>query len=67
MNIANLDQELMKSVLKESVKESLFENRAFFEDIFAEILHDVALTEAIEQGRQTPVVDYEDVRTILEG
>lgn len=67
MDFANVDQEMIKAVFKESVKESLLENRTFFEDVFAEILHDVAMTEAIEQGRQTPVVGYDDVCALLKG
>jgi len=43
------------------VAESLREQRDLLHDVFTEVLEDIALAEAIREGRQTGFVDREEV------
>jgi hypothetical protein len=43
----------LKEALKEALVESLDEERAWWREVFAEVLEDFALAEAIRQGRKT--------------
>lgn len=61
-----LNQETIKQLFKESLTEALHENRALFEEVFAEVLEDIVLSEAIHQGRKTERVDRNTVFKTLE-
>ena len=43
----------MKQVLKEALAETPHEQRELLHEVFAEVLEDVALAEAIREGQQT--------------
>ena len=66
MNPISTDHESMKKIIKESLTETLYENRELFQEIFTEIFEDIALGEAIEQGRQTKAVTREEIFKTLE-
>jgi len=56
-----MTQELLKQAVKDAVAESLREHRDLLHDVFTEVLEDIALAEAIREGRQTGFVDREEV------
>ncbi len=60
------NQETLKQVLKEAIVETLREQREFLHEVFAEVLEDFALAEAIRQGRETKVVERDEVLQILQ-
>jgi DNA gyrase/topoisomerase IV subunit B len=66
MREMELDQQTIKRLFKESITEALYENKGFFEEILSEILEDLALSEAIRQGRETEMADRETVFRTLE-
>lgn len=61
------DNEAMKQALKEALAETLHEQRGLLHEVFAEVLEDFALAEAIREGRQTERVDRAEVFDALEG
>ena len=59
------DADALKQALKEALAETLHEQRDFLHDIFAEVLEDLALAEAIREGRQTEEVSRDEVFSVL--
>jgi hypothetical protein len=59
------NQETLKQAMKEAIAETLHEEREFLHEVFAEVLEDFALAEAIREGRQTKVVERDEVLQIL--
>lgn len=59
--------EAMKQALKEALTEILHEQRELLHEVFAEVLEDFALAEAIREGQQTERIDRNGVFDILEG
>ena len=55
------NEESLKQAVKESLTGTLYEQREFLGDLFAEVLEDFALAEAICQGRETNLVDGDEV------
>ncbi len=53
--IANLTSDDLKQIIKESVKETLSEKK--LKDIFYEVIEDIALSKAIDEGMQTESID----------
>ena len=60
------NQETLKQVLKEAISETLYEQRELLHDIFAEVLEDFAMAEAIREGRESKVVERDEVLQILQ-
>ncbi len=60
------NEESLKKALKEALSETLIEQRQFLHDVFAEVLQDFALAEAIREGRETRLVERDDVLQILQ-
>jgi hypothetical protein len=67
MATTHLDQAALKQALKEALAETLHEQRALFHEIFAEVLEDFALAEAIREGQQTKSASREEVFLLLRG
>ena len=61
-----LDEKVIKQAFKEALTEALQEQRELFHDIFAEVLEDFALVEAIREGRETELVSREEINSLLE-
>lgn len=61
------NNETMKQALKEALTETLHEQRGLLHEVFAEVLEDFALAEAIREGRQTERVERNEVFDVLEG
>ena len=62
-----LDNDAFKQLLKEALAEVLEEKRALLHEVFAEVLEDLALAEAIREGQETEIVSRDDVFDVLEG
>jgi hypothetical protein len=52
--------------MKQALKETLHEQRGLLHEVFAEVLEDFALAEAIREGRQTERVERDEVFDVLE-
>lgn len=57
----------LKKVLKEALTETLHEQRELLQDIFAEVLDEITLAEAIREGQKTHRATREEVFQILQG
>jgi hypothetical protein len=64
---ADPKNEELKQALKEALTETLHEQRELLHEVFAEVLEDFALAEAIREGRQTERVGRDEVFDILDG
>jgi hypothetical protein len=60
------DSEALKRALKEALAETLREQRGLLREVFAEVLEDFALAEAIRDGQQTEKVNRSEVFDVLE-
>lgn len=61
------DKEAIKQLLKEALAETLEERRDLLHDVFVEVLEDVAMGEAIREGRHSELVTRDQVFRILQG
>jgi hypothetical protein len=61
----NSDDRNLKLAVKEAVAEALNDHRELLHEIFAEVLEDFALAEAIREGQQTPQASRAEVFRIL--
>lgn len=66
MNLAT-DKETMKQLLKEALTETLDERRDLLHEIFAEVLEDFGLAEAIREGQRSELTTRDEVFGIFEG
>jgi hypothetical protein len=57
----------LKKTIKEAFAESLHENRELFQELIKEVLEDIALARAMEEGRKTKLVPREKVMELLRG
>lgn len=57
----------LKQAVKEALAEALGEQRDLLREVFAEVLEDFGLIEAIEEGRRTPRIDRARVFDVLSG
>ena len=64
---ADPKNEELKQALKEAITETLHEQREWLHEVFAEVLEDFALAEAIREGRQMERVGREEIFDILDG
>ena len=62
-----IPHETLKQAMKDALAETLSEQRDLFREVFIEALEDLALIEAVEEGRQTEKVDRAEVFAVLEG
>jgi len=62
-----LDERQIKELLKEAVLELFQERKDLLYDLFAEVIEDFALTEAIREGESTDSVSRAEVFQTLEG
>jgi len=60
------DKDALKQALKEALTETLHEQRELLHEIFAEVVEDVGLTEAVREGQQTSFAERKEVFDILE-
>ena len=67
MTDTTLDATEVKTLVKEAFIELLQEKREMFHDLFAEVIEDIALLNAIREGETTESLDREQVFQILDG
>ena len=67
MDSATIQSEAFKRVLKEALSETLREQRDLLYEVFADVLEDFALAEAIREGQQTEPATRAEVLGILKG
>ncbi len=60
------NQEQLKELLKTAFIEVLEERRDLLHNVVEEALEEIALARAIEEGRQTPVLERAEVFALLE-
>lgn len=60
------DHETIKRIFKESLTETLNENRELLEEIISDVFEDLALSEAIKEGRETKEVSRKEIFRTLE-
>lgn len=63
----NVSEDALRLLLKEAVGEALEERRDLLHEIVAEVLEDLALADAIREGRETEEVGREEVFARLRG
>ncbi len=59
------DEYRLKTLLKEAVIEAMEERRDEFLDIVQEVIEDIALSRAIDEGENAPNVSREEIFRIL--
>lgn len=62
-----LTREELKQALKEALAETLEERRELLHDVVLEVLEDIALVRAIEEGRKSKPVSRAQVLKTLRG
>ena len=64
MNI-QLEQEEMKSLIKESISEAFEQNREYFAQIIEEIIEDKFFLKALKEGEETDFVSRDEIFNAL--
>ncbi len=59
------NERAIKQAVKEALAETLQEQRGLLREVFAEVLEDFALAEAVREGRKTAVVSRDAVLRTL--
>ena len=65
MSEITLNPDLLKETLKNAIVELLRENRAEVTDLLTEILEEIAMERAIDEGKTTKMVSREDIFKLL--
>ena len=65
MSNLSLERNQLKQTLKELIIELFSENKEEFSALFTEIIKDIALSKAIEEGEKTELTDRETIFAIL--
>ena len=63
----NLDDEQTKKLLKQAILEILQDKNELFYEALAEVLEDIGLSKAIEEGETSEEIDRSELFRILEG
>ena len=66
MTSTELRSPAFRQLLKEALSEALREQRDLLHEVFAEVIEDLALAEAIRQGRETEPVSRDAIFQVLE-
>ena len=67
MSYVTADEERIKELFKQAFLELFHERRDLLSELFAEVVEDYALANAIGEGQTTAVADREEVLKALEG
>ncbi|MCI0333420.1 MAG: hypothetical protein L0228_09375 [Planctomycetes bacterium] len=62
---AKSNERAIKQAVKEALMETLHEQKALLREVFAEVLEDFALVEAVHEGRKTGLVSRDAVLRTL--
>lgn len=66
MATVSVEEEKIKNLLKQAILELFQERQDLLYDLFAEVIEDVALANAIKEGEATETVSRSEVVNILE-
>ena len=64
--MSTIEQQELKLVVKEAIKEMLVENSEMLKELVVETLEEIAMMQRIEEGRQTELVGRDSIMEILE-
>jgi hypothetical protein len=64
--MSTADQQELKQVVKEAIREVMPENSEMLKDLMIEALEDIALLQRMEEGRQTDLVGRKEIMEMLE-
>jgi len=67
MSHVSLEEERIKELFKQAMLELFQERKDILYDLFAEVLEDMALVNAIRAGESTGTVSREEVFQVLDG
>jgi len=67
MSATNVDEERLKSLLKQAILEVFQGERGLLGELFAEALEELALVSAIREGELSESASREEVFQVLEG
>ena len=67
MSTISVEEVHLKDLLKEAILELMQERRDELEEILAQVIEDLALARAIEEGEVTETVSEAEILQILEG
>ena len=65
MSMATFDEEKLRELMKSALIEALEERGDFVREIVAEVIEDIALARAIEQGLESEPISRNEVFAIL--
>jgi hypothetical protein len=51
----------IKKIVKESLLETLVENKELFHDLFIQAIEDISMVEAINEGRKTEILEEDEI------
>ena len=60
-----IQEKKLKQLLKSALREAIHEERTLFYDLLSEIIEDIGLAKAIDEGKKTRRVRKEDIYKIL--
>lgn len=67
MAIKDLDENLLKDIVKQAMIELLDERKDLFYNLVAEVIEDAALVRAIREGETSTYVSRSNIFDLLEG
>ena len=65
MTEITLDETKIKELIKIAIFELIQEKKEVFSELFAEVIEDIGMENAIKEGENTEVVSYEEILKIL--
>jgi hypothetical protein len=66
-NSTNLDENRIKTLFKEALIEVIEENQELVSSILIDVLEDIALSRAIEEGETSKTVSRDEIFKVLSG
>ena len=66
MSHVSISEDALRQLLRQAVADALDDRRDLLHDVVAEVMEDVALAEAVRQGRETERVSRADVFAALD-
>ena len=64
--MSTAEQENLKQVVKDAIREAFTENREMVKELLAEVVEDVALLQRMQEGRDTDLVSRDQIMQLLE-
>ena len=64
--MSTAEQENLKQVVKDAIREAFTENREMVKELLAEVVEDIALLQRMEEGHDTDLVSRDQIMQLLE-